>query len=336
MAEWVLFRKRILFVVVTGYPQEKKTLNDGNNKFDRRWNANENNSRRTLFPLFGKRITTTLILSIGAVLGNSLILVAFRKESSLHPPSKLLYHCLATTDLMVGVVSQPLATTYYMSIVYEHWSTCRYARYAAFMTSYAFCGVSLSTMMAMRVDRLLALLLGLRYRQIVTLKRTFFCVGIFWVVSSVPTSSFILDDRIALWYSSLGVPFCLVISIVSYTKIFHSLSRHQAQVKHQQQPSPPNALNIARYRKAVHSALWVQLALVVCYLPFVIEDIVISHSKTHSSHLTITREISFSLIYFNSTLNPFLYCWKISEVRQSVKQTIRQALNCSWMNSWMN
>ena len=306
MAEWVLFRKRILFVVVTGYPQEKKTLNDGNNKFDRRWNANENNSRRTLFPLFGKRITTTLILSIGAVLGNSLILVAFRKESSLHPPSKLLYHCLATTDLMVGVVSQPLATTYYMSIVYEHWSTCRYARYAAFMTSYALCGVSLSTMMAMRVDRLLALLLGLRYRQIVTLKRTFFCVGIFWVVSSVPTSSFILDDRIALWYSSLGVPFCLVISIVSYTKIFHSLSRHQAQVKHQQQPSPPNALNIARYRKAVHSALWVQLALVVCYLPFVIAYIVISHSKTHSSHLTITREISFSLIYFNSTLNPFL------------------------------
>ena len=223
-----------------------------------------------------------------------------------------------------------------MSIVYEHWSICRYARYAAFMTSYALCGVSLSTMMAISVDRLLALLLGLRYRQIVTLKRTFFCVGIFWVVSSVPTSSFILDDRIALWYSSLGVLFCLVISIVSYTKIFHSLSRHQAQVKNQQQPSPPNALNIARYRKAVHSALWVQLALVVCYLPFVIVDIVISHSKTHSSHLTITREISFSLIYINLTLNPFLYCWKISEVRQSVKQTIRQALYCSWMNSWMN
>ena len=281
-------------------------------------------------------LVVNIFLSIGAVLGNSLILVAFRKESSLHPPSKLLYRCLATTDLMVGVVSQPLATTYYMSIVYEHWSICRYARYAAFMTSYALCGVSLSTMMAISVDRLLALLLGLRYRQIVTLKRTFFCVGIFWEVSSVPTSSFILDDRIALWYSSLGVPFCLVISIVSYTKIFHSLSRHQAQVKNQQQPSPPNALNIARYRKAVHSALWVQLALVVCYLPFVIVDIVISHSKTHSSHLTITREISFSLIYFNSTLNPFLYCWKISEVRQSVKQTIRQALYCSWMNSWMN
>ena len=34
------------------------------------------------------------------------------------------------------------------------------------------------------------------------------------------------------------------------------------------------------------------------------------------------------LVYFNLTLNPFLYCWKINEARQAVKQTIRQTL-CS-------
>ena len=35
-----------------------------------------------------------ILLSITATLGNSLILVALHKESSLHPPSKLLYRCL--------------------------------------------------------------------------------------------------------------------------------------------------------------------------------------------------------------------------------------------------
>ena len=35
------------------------------------------------------------------------------------------------------------------------------------------------------------------------------------------------------------------------------------------------------------------------------------------------------LMFFNSTLNPFLYCWKIIEVRQAVKQTIRQAIFCA-------
>ena len=52
----------------------------------------------------------------------SLILVALHKESSLHPPSKLLYRSLVTTDLLVGLVAQPLYATYWMSSVQEHWS----------------------------------------------------------------------------------------------------------------------------------------------------------------------------------------------------------------------
>ena len=38
------------------------------------------------------------------------------------------------------------------------------------LAAYTFCGVSLLTLPAISVDRLLALLLGLRYRQVVTVK----------------------------------------------------------------------------------------------------------------------------------------------------------------------
>ena len=74
--------------------------------------------------------TVYIILSITIFLGNSLILVALHKESSLHPPSKLLYRCLVTTDL-------------FMSLANDNWSLCRYASDATFTTSYTFCGVSL-------------------------------------------------------------------------------------------------------------------------------------------------------------------------------------------------
>ena len=104
-----------------------------------------------------------IILSITTFLGNFLILVALQKESSLNPPSKLLCRCLATTDLLVGLVAQPLHVTYWMSVVHEHWSLCHYAREAAYITGVALCGVSLLTMAVISVDRLLALLLGLRY-----------------------------------------------------------------------------------------------------------------------------------------------------------------------------
>jgi len=51
-------------------------------------------------------------LSVTAFLGNALILIALHKESSLHPPSKLLLRSLAATDLCVGLISEPLGVAY--------------------------------------------------------------------------------------------------------------------------------------------------------------------------------------------------------------------------------
>ena len=269
-----------------------------------------------------------ILLSITATLGNSLILVALHKESSLHPPSKLLYRCLATTDLLVGAVSHPLYATYWMSVVHEHWSLCRYAWVTNGVTSYVLCSLSMSTLAAISVDRLLALLLGLRYREIVTLRRTYIILAIVCVVCVGAGLFFYLNYRITFWFGLIGLPSCLVISIASYTKIFCALSHHQAQVQDyaQQQPSQPNVMNMVRYRKALQSALWVQLALVVCYVPLLTVEILISLHKERSPNLIIFRGIAVVIFYFNSTLNPFLYCWKISEVRRAVKQTIRRAI----------
>ena len=124
----------------------------------------------------------------------------------------------------------------------------------------------------------------------------------------------------------LIILFCLVISFASYTKIFCTLRYHQAQLRDQQQPSQTNALSMARFRKPLYSALWVQLALVVCYAPMYTVTIVIAYTKKYSLLLVVTWKVAVILLYFNSTLNPFLYCWKMSEVRQAVKQTIKEAL----------
>ena len=127
-----------------------------------------------------------ILLSITATLGNSLILVALHKESSLHPPSKLLYRCLATTDLLVGLVTQPIYAAYWMSVVHKHWSLCRFSFYATGVTGYVLCTVSMLTLTTISVDRLLAMLLGLRYKEIVTLRRTYIlgCISSLWPILS--------------------------------------------------------------------------------------------------------------------------------------------------------
>ena len=53
-----------------------------------------------------------MVLSITAILGNSLFLVALYKESSLHPSSNLLLLSgLLATDICVGLVAQPVAVS---------------------------------------------------------------------------------------------------------------------------------------------------------------------------------------------------------------------------------
>ena len=203
---------------------------------------------------------------------------------------------------------------------------CYYSLRTGAFSGYTLCVVSALTLTAISVDRLLALLLGLRYRQVVTLRRTGMTVIGFWILSIVGASTFIWNLLNFTWYQYMVAAFCLVTTIFAYTKILSTLRHNQIHFQNhvaQGQPSQAIPLNIARYRKAVYSALWVQGTFVVCYLPVTIAAALMPQrgipiSAYRAWHFTAT------LVYLNSSLNPLLYSWKISEVREAVKETLRQ------------
>ena len=269
-------------------------------------------------------------LSFTAILGNALILIALRKVSSLHPPSKLLLGCLAVTDLGVGLTSQPLFAIYILAIVTEiNWIISFLAKVFP-ASSFLFCGVSIFTSSAISVDRLLALLLGLRYRHFVTLKRVNVVISCLWLAAfSIMLISLFYSYFVALTVAVVLSLVFMVISVFSYTKIFLTLRHQQAQVQAHVQGQPNirgMPLNVARYKKTVSSIAWVQLALVACYAPFVIS--VIRSLSDYSVTTAIAFYLTTTFFYLNSSLNPLLYCWKIREVRQAVKATIRQFCCC--------
>ena len=265
-------------------------------------------------------------LSIGAILGNGLILIAFQKECSLHAPSKLLLRSLVTTDLCVGLITEPITVTYWMSVVNEQWNICRCALVAHFITGYILSGASLWTMTAISLDRLLALLLGLRYREVVTLKRTWAIVIILWVVSTAFSATWLWNSLITLNYAFIAILVCLVTSIFSYTKIFFTLRHQRNQLQdHIQQQNQRTPLNIARYKKAVSSAVWLELTLIACYLPYCIVAALWTQNELSPSIVNSWSYV-ITLVMLNSSLNPILYCWKLEEVRQEAKNTITQVL----------
>ena len=217
-----------------------------------------------------------IFLSITTFLGNTLILVALHKETSLHPPSKLLYRNLAISDLCVGVILEPTAITYLLSVINEKWEICYYASVINHVAANLLCALSLYTVTAISVDRLLALLLGLRYRQVITLKRTCLSVIVIWIMCIFGTSSCFWSHSFTAWWVLIGTGLCQFTSIFSYTTIFCTLRHNHIHIQHHdslRQPSQATPLNIPRYRKAVTSALWVQVTMTFCYLPYGIVEI---------------------------------------------------------------
>ena len=268
-------------------------------------------------------LVMNILLAITAIVGNTLILLAPHKETSLHLPSKALLRNLVASDLCVGFV-EAVFVAYWVSILQGQRQICHYFYLAYIIGAYISIPVSLWTLAAISVDRLLALFLGLRYRQVVTLRRIYAVVIAIWALLGVGNAIIsMLNPIVTRWIGWTGTTISLITALLCYTGIFFRLRHQQIQV-HNNPPEQQNQtipLNILRYRKTVSTALWLQLALVFCYFPYLllapfarreIED-------THSSALYFPLYSALTLMFCNSTLNPILYCWKIKEVRRTVK-----------------
>lgn len=273
-----------------------------------------------------------IFLSITAFLGNILILIALRKVASLHPPTKLLFRCLAATDLFVGLISEPLSTLVYWPYIMRTGVSPGYFLVGVVGSSlgFVFCMLSMFVSAAISVDRLLALKLGLRYRHTVAVPRVRAVIACFLLIGIATGLSFIFSGVFLCSILALTVAVVsVVITIFCYVKIYLKLRQHQIQVHTNAHPGQSNggvttALNLARFKRTVSGIACVQLALAVCYLPSVLLLITYFKFGSFGEYTYIIAYFTVTLVYLNSSLNPVLYCWKISDVRQAVKNTIKQ------------
>ena len=287
-------------------------------------------------------IALNILLFITATLGNALILFALRNVSSIHPPTKLLFRCLAVTDLCVGLLGQPLYVyVRYITISLDIGNYIVELVYVFVFIINVLLAVSILTLAAISVDRLLALLLGLRYRHVVTLCRVRVVIACVWFIAVSNASLFCVarilsHDKLKLasfWTPRAFAIFSIIVSTFSYTKIFFTLRHQQAQVQNHVQPEQSSrvrsVLNIARYKKTVYSVAWIQFAMLACYGPFIVMAFLSYFGNIdYSTEIRIADEFFVCLIFLNSSLNPVLYCWRIKDVRQAVKNIIRKCLCC--------
>ena len=264
-----------------------------------------------------------MILGATALFGNAVILITIWKTSSLHSASYMLLSSLAASDLAVGLVVQP---PFAIFLLLRTTNRGFHRNVAFFLTL-----VSLMNITAIAVDRLLALQLHLRYKAIVTtfrVKSVLIFIWVFAAVSAVPLAR--IRQFIYYMYLPPAIYTCLlVLNFIVYCKIYLIVRYHRRQIQiqhhlHQQQSQADdrNLITGRRLKRSAVNTFLVYILLLVCYLPFSVQlGILFLNLDLRQGSPTVFN-VTLTLVFFNSTLNPVFYCWRDRQIRTALKQLL--------------
>lgn len=274
-----------------------------------------------------------ILLLVTSTLGNFLVISAVWKTPTLRCPSNVLLCGLATTDLAVGLVVQPLFLYVEIMQYVKHEAGYPCALGKAFhILSYSVCGVSLLTVTAISVDRLLALQYHLRYVNVVTVVRVMYLMMLNWLVSIFMASVMLWSgNKVFLVAMAVVVGVCLILTITVHVKIYGVVRRHQKQIQTQREAVQTRVRAnsyMARF-KGTGNAVLIHYFLLLCYTPLFITLLLtssedrIDSASWKKADIAVAWKLTSTIVFLNSAVNPFIYCWRLQEMRTAVKNSLK-------------
>ena len=281
-------------------------------------------ARHPLYSIIIATIVFNGFLCYTTIMINIVTIHALRKASFPEKPLKTLLLSLTISDLGVGLLGQPL---YIVEQVEE--LRCSVTDNATSIVSATVHNLLLLTsfgsIMALSVNRFVAIQMPLRYQDIVTRKRAVIVVATAWFSSAtfVLCTLFVLQRNIAFVIFVIIEIVCFIATTLSSCKIYFTLKRHKKEIQSQRQQvaQNDNMSNIVRLTKSAHCTFWIYLVFWVCYLPYII--IVIAEIWLPNTIFEALFMCSETIVLLNSSLNPIIYCWKMRHVRHAVKGILR-------------
>ena len=285
---------------------------------------------KDLYSTFITNCVFNSFLCYTAIMLNIVTIHAIRKTSSLPETLKTLLLSLAVSDVIVSLLVQPFYASIMVKWIQQNIPSC--STYMVFVTITNFFSLaSFSGVVAVSVDRFLAIHLHLRYQELVTHKRVVAVVISIWVFSIFLSllTLWVPLDIYSLIFTVLGVVGIALTTLV-YIRIFLAIRRHKNQIQAlqvQQVAQTEEMANFASIIKSVVGIFYVYLVILICYLPFLICLVAI---KINGTSIVLKRYILFSvtLVYVSSSLNPVIYSWKMRHIRHAIMDIQRNIM--SW------
>ncbi|XP_066545698.1 adenosine receptor A2b [Amia ocellicauda] len=293
-------------------------------------------------------IVLELVIAVLAVLGNVLVCWAVCLNSNLQNITNFFVVSLAVADIAVGLLAIPFAITISTGF-------CAYPHGCLFIACFVLVLTqsSIFSLLAIAIDRYIAIKIPLRYNSLVTSQRAKGIIAICWVLSiiigltpmlgwnncakAINSSSGCPDLMIKClfeevvtmdymvyfnFFAFVLVPLIVMLGI--YLKIFMA-ARHQ--LKQIELKAVHGEKSRTILQKEVHAAK--SLAIIVglfavCWLPLHIINCFTHFCPGCPRPLPFVMYLAIILSHANSVVNPFIYAYRIREFRCTFRKIIRR------------
>ena len=258
--------------------------------------------------------------ALAEVLGNGTIMLVIWRSRQLNSTSFTLLFCLAFSDFLVGLLGQPFFVAFKTAELLGKFNAYCKLRLSQFFIGWITGGISFAILSGVSIDRLLALTLHLRYKTIVTNRRVLMLViSVCISISIVTISKFWMRDNWVIMPATIFSVTTLMTAVSTF-QIFQIARMHQRQIFQQNQ-----TVHVLKCKKSAVTVLYVYGLRLTFYLPF-ISVVMIETILGVTQSVTLAYDLATATVFINSSLNPLIYCWRMTHLRLAVKTFLKNLI----------
>lgn len=272
-----------------------------------------------------------LMFSVLTCLANLIVISALRKASSVPSNLKILFLSLAVADFAVGMCPQLMFGVIVAVMLHKNangdqpFDLCSTSFILLYFFLFLLASASFLTILAIAVDRYLAVSLHLRYQELVTTNRIVLALISLWVTSVVTAALFVSlpnnNHLVVVIVEAVGFP----VTTIAYIRIYMAVRYHQNRINSQMREGGHRLKVSIRERRAAINSLFFYVIFLACYTPHLCGTILLLTDSTSISYL-VANHATLLLVILNSALNPLVYCWRYRQIRVYAINMIRKLL----------
>ena len=282
------------------------------------------------------RIAVNAISCPFVILLNILVMVAVKTNRQLRTKSNVSLACLATTDLVVGLVAQPLLIVHYSFLLKgETEVICSRLSKITIAITTSCLAATLTHFVILSAERYLAIKHSFAYKSLVTEVRIIVTSGLLWAVAIIvsledflPTNIQYIMKFVFVFMQFIGLTLVVYFNV----SVYREVRRNEKQII-TNQVSVEVKVKLLKNKKAFYCTSIVLLTIFLCYFPaniiFVIMISVMKDSIAINIKHIMVHLLSL-LPLLNSLFNPLIYAVRIRYFRVAFiqllsRKTIAQA-----------